>query len=203
MNYIKLKPLSKHTVEVVNKKIATYKIKNSNFKLFIDKISALGEVFIIGGFIRDICLHRKPKDIDIIIDTSIEKLKKVIENYDTETNSQNGFKVHFDNISVDVWTLDSHFEKYNNPKFKKNLYSISKSTILNINSAVINLSRNKIYDRYYNSGIHGQKYIIGFNAGKPSMLKKPYLEKYIQKSIRLGTSGKIKISNQISEFLQS
>jgi hypothetical protein len=69
-----------------------------------------GEVFLVGGAIRDRLQNRDPKDIDLIYTGHPDILKNVIRTLypgEYKVNSLGGYRLWLDDMWVDVWAVPS------------------------------------------------------------------------------------------------
>jgi len=128
--------------------------KNYLFRILLYEIFVYGSAYLVGGFLRDLIVNRKSRDIDIIIDLKNDQLVDIIKSSKINflINRHNGIKLLLDEIEVDMWSIE------NNWAFKNNLVklnegdklnSIAKGCFYNYDSLVINLHTKGLSLKYY------------------------------------------------------
>src|SRR5690554_2901132 len=132
------------------------------FKKFLYEIFVYGTAYIVGGFLRDIILKKESRDVDIIVDLSHELLIKIINESGVQysINRHNGIKVNFDNLQIDLWSIENNWA-FKNKLVKlneeKKLESIAKGCFYNYDSLVINLHTLNMNIRYYSNFYETEK----------------------------------------------
>lgn len=99
-------------------------------------------MFYVGGFVRDLWLGEKPRDVDIVLFYSFleEQFKYVTKEYLKGENSFGGLKLNIEGIEVDVWSADKTyaFTKKDSIFFPLNVISnLPKATFFNIDGMVL------------------------------------------------------------------
>lgn len=129
--------------------------KNQKFKFLLLDIFVYGCAYIVGGYFRDFLNSKKSRDIDIIVDLSHKKLIELIidSNIEYSINRHNGIKLHFENIDIDIWSIENNWA-FKNQLVKLNdndkLNSIAKGCFYNYDSLVLNLYNYNFNLQYYN-----------------------------------------------------
>ena len=110
---------------------------------------------IIGGFVRNTFLGESPRDIDIIVDISSKDLDAIITHYNPprEKNNFGSYKIHGkhdasgNNVSIDIWTLDSHapFKIFEKNGLKTGWKQLPDSAWISIDGATWLPGKNKVY----------------------------------------------------------
>lgn len=147
MNYneIKLKFKLHFSLELQN---------NLNLKFLLLDIFVFGSAYIIGGYFRDFLNFKKSRDVDILVDLPHKKLIELIIKSKVEysINRHNGIKLHFEDIDVDMWSIENNWA-FKNQLVKLNennkLNSIAKGCFYNYDSLVINLHNYNFNLQYY------------------------------------------------------
>ncbi|RXG29911.1 Poly A polymerase head domain-containing protein [Leeuwenhoekiella marinoflava DSM 3653] len=117
-------------------------------------IFVFGSAYIVGGYLRDFLNSIASRDIDIIVDLDNEKLLEIIQNSEVEytINRHKGIKLHFPNITVDMWSIENNWA-FKNELVKLNdkdkLQSIAKGCFYNYDSLVVNLHSFNMNIQYY------------------------------------------------------
>lgn len=117
---------------------------NAYIKEYINYLKKYGDVWIFGGFIRDIIKSYVENnelnfnDIDLVIDTHASH-KSIINIPNFNLNIFGGFEFHEKNfIKIDVWELNNTyaFTKY---LFQPSITNLNKTAVFNINAITMNL----------------------------------------------------------------
>jgi hypothetical protein len=136
--------------------------ENASLCNFLYEASAVDSVFIVGGFLRSVVNHEKPRDLDVIFNMSTEALQNYIEKrcLDYRRNKFGGFKVAFTNIDVDVWTSETNWafkSKVVNVGDEYILSKVAQGTFFNYDSLVFDLKTEKINVTQYNDCVRNRK----------------------------------------------
>ena len=101
--------------------------KNYLFRILLYEIFVYGSAYLVGGFLRDLIVNTKSRDIDIIIDLKNDQLVDIIKSSKINflINRHNGIKLLLDEIEVDMWSIE------NNWAFKNNLVKLNEEDKLN------------------------------------------------------------------------
>lgn len=74
---------------------------------FVKELSNITNVFIFSGVIRNYFLKKLDnRDLDLVLENIIE-IEKLISHYKFLKNSFGGYKIQFENTSIDLWFLDN------------------------------------------------------------------------------------------------
>ena len=109
------KKINNQIIGKVDDYIERNRQKNILFNDFILKISPLGEMFIVGGVIRDISINKTPNDIDLIIDTPKNNLKPLLDIYEHSLNRFGGYRFKLNKMTIDLWPMQDHWIFKKNP----------------------------------------------------------------------------------------
>ena len=127
---------------------------NPKLKFLMYDIFVFGSAYIVGGYLRDFLNSKPSRDIDIIVDLENKKLLEIIKNSKVEysINRHNGIKLHFENVEVDMWSIENNWA-FKNELVKLNekdkLQSIAKGCFYNYDSLVVNLHTFNLNIQYY------------------------------------------------------
>lgn len=163
---------------------------NDGLYNFVKNLLPQNKVYIFGGFVRDYLYHyNKFNDIDFVIDIKSEKLKEKLINLSDKAiifNQFGGYKLRFDDIKVDIWTLEDTWAikhgYYNKDELLKTVY-------LNVDAYAYNLSSKSFVDNCNLSDI--PKFIdICFEVN-------PYEELNLARSIVFSRKYNIPLSSKI------
>lgn len=121
--------------------------ENNKLVKLLKKLDNYGDVILIGGAIRDIILKKtNPRDLDLIIDTDqdLEPIMREFKNY--KKNRFGGFKLEFDDIEIDLWSIENHWA-FKNKILETKIDNLKYSTFLNFDSLWYNVTKkSKEYD---------------------------------------------------------
>lgn len=92
-----------HTVKCLNALRSSHK----EFSALAIGLEKLGEVALVGGAVRDWALHKKPRDLDLVVDTCPQLLEEFIGKQYLRRTRYGGFHLIIDGIYVDVWALST------------------------------------------------------------------------------------------------
>ncbi|MCW3124849.1 MAG: hypothetical protein JWO03_507 [Bacteroidetes bacterium] len=136
--------------------------EDSRMDFFVGKMTEYrlenrGELYFVGGFVRDFINDKPSRDIDVISNVSAEEIQKLINilHIPHKRNRHNGFKLLFDEMEMDIWSLSDNWA------FRKNLVtsdpnetrSISRGAFYNFDSPVFAYTSKKLSVEYYNKCI--------------------------------------------------
>lgn len=97
-------------IQKINAVIQKYKNQNSTFCSFWHLLIEIGNFYIIGGAIRSIHNNSNPRDIDIIVKSSIKGiLKNLGGNIKISRNYYGGYKIDCNGIMIDIWDFENHW----------------------------------------------------------------------------------------------
>jgi tRNA nucleotidyltransferase (CCA-adding enzyme) len=65
----------------ISEHILTLVKNNSAAKAVVDSLSPFGEVYVVGGAVRDSIMKKKPKDIDLVASVGEDTIQKVLNEY--------------------------------------------------------------------------------------------------------------------------
>lgn len=118
---------------------------------FIRKVERLGEVAILGGLLRDLCLETNRSfysDIDIVIDTDdYSGLESLMEEYNARKNSFGGYRLQYNRWKIDLWVLSKTWAFAEGLVPCRSFASLLDTTFFDWDAVVLNLSQSKFYTR--------------------------------------------------------
>ncbi|MEH7552844.1 hypothetical protein [Bacillus altitudinis] len=145
--------------------------KNKKISFLLRSLTDVGDVWLIGGAIKDIGLfNKKPKDYDFVLISDEDYYLPKIEGMKTLKNSFGGLKVSIDNVDFDIAQ-------------KKRADGIYSMFQLNVDFLAINIATESLISREYNEGIiSGKLKELNDNLRHPVEHKnKERIEKYCKK----------------------
>ncbi len=168
-------------------------------------IFVYGSAYIVGGYFRDFLNSKPSRDIDIIVDLDNDRLIKIIQisNVEFSINRHKGIKLHFDNIDVDMWSIENNWA-FKNQLVKLNenekLNSIAKGCFYNYGSLVINIHTLNMNIKNYSNYILDKKLDI---LQKSSVYKNlnPTTEANILRAFYLKKVNRIEFSSNTKWYL--
>lgn len=125
-----------------------------SFKDFFDSIAKKWNIIIIGGSLRDALEgNYKPRDIDIIIDDcNLYGFDDLLFKYNVhyKKNRFEGYKLFFDNVEVDIWSIFKHYA-FENKYYTQSIENIVETTFLNYDSIAFYYQEEKLYKKHYDN----------------------------------------------------
>ena len=115
----------------------------------IDFLCSNYKVIVFGGFVRDYLFKGEYnyRDVDIVVDIKSDILKTAIKKYIEKAiisvNRFNGYKIQFENVSVDLWALEDTWAIKHKFFGKEQLLD---TVYLNIDAYAYDLSTNTYID---------------------------------------------------------
>ncbi len=156
-----LKPIDDHRSfkNVFKQKFDNILSLSSGLKDFFDDAFIDGTGYVVGGFLRDIANEREPRDLDIILTITSDKINELLcsSTLDFKINRMGGAKIFLENFEIDLWSIE------NNWSFKKRLVKVNEKYIVdniasgcfyNFDSIVINIHDSMALSaKYYNNAV--------------------------------------------------
>ncbi|WPQ65898.1 hypothetical protein SIO70_13635 [Chitinophaga sancti] len=130
--------------------------ENPSLNKFIYEVSLFNNIYIVGGFLRNVINEDTPRDLDMIIGMSKGELDDVIKACftDFDENRLGGYKIKLEKIAIDVWSIDDNWafkeDLIKNIKIN-HIEKIAQGTFFNFDSLVLDLHKLKSSFKYYNS----------------------------------------------------
>lgn len=129
--------------------------QDSVLKIFIAALTSVGEIYIVGGFIRDFANERVSRDVDIITVIRADDIQLVADamRIPCKRNRHGGFKLQFSNIEVDIWSILDNwaFKMQLVTSDPEDVRSIARGTFFNFDSLVFAIISKKISVDNYNN----------------------------------------------------
>lgn len=157
--------------------------------------------FLIGGAVRAAIENRCPRDMDILLEDGnegilIEYLRACRLNY--KKNAFNGFKVSIDNFSIDIWFMRDHY-LFKNKVYKVNTRNIKRSTLINYDSLVYDMSRKKLDSKNYDRCISEE--LIDFVGNDDAVFSNPMPILSIIKLMDIKYNKKLNFSLRVKDYI--
>lgn len=175
------------------------KQRNYDFKYLLDELEKRGDIILIGGAIRDIILkNSEPRDIDIIIDTNDELrfLEKSFKKVDR--NRFGGYKIHLNEIVVDVWSIQNHWA-FREKILEKSFINIKYSTLLNYDSILLNLTKNIGCVEIFNE--MAKSFYLDFTLSERDVNKNPTKAINIVRMLIIRDEWGLKFSDNVQRYI--
>lgn len=178
---------------------------NPELKFLLYEIFVYGSAYIVGGYFRDFLNKKKSRDLDIIIDLDNERLLEIVKKSNTKysINRHNGIKFQFENIVVDMWSIENNWA-FKNELVKLNendkLNSIAKGCFYNYDSLVINLHTFNLNIQNYTEYLENEKLDILLKSPIYKILN-PTTEANILRALYLKKTQNIKFSSGTKKYL--
>lgn len=132
------------------------KLENHKFGMFINKLTEKNTAYVVGGYLRDIQIGKKSRDIDIIVDMEESELDKVVLSMtlsDCKKNRMGGYKLVLGELTIDFWSIETNWAFKNElVKFSEKyiLDRIGKGCFYNFDSLVINIKTLVLNVKFFN-----------------------------------------------------
>lgn len=115
---------------------------------FVDHLSALTEVIVLSGIIRNFFIRKTEelRDLDLVVSNCNSSVLALLEKYPHRKNSFGGYKLRVGNLDVDIWELEKTWALSNN-KINGFLFhdiSLLKTTFFNFSSAIYNYNNREL-----------------------------------------------------------
>jgi len=130
--------------------------ENSDVANLFSRLSSCGPAAIFGGAVRDWILTKSPRDIDIVLDCPTKSLE-FLNSLKATKNKFGGYLVKINNIEFDIWNLDSTWAFGKDPKFKKNLKTLTQTCFFNMDAVLFYLDTGHLKDDGFTAAIESKK----------------------------------------------
>lgn len=146
--------VEKEEIRRIEAMISSLRTSDRNIDSLLTALESTGDLIIIGGAIRS-ALQKdyKLRDVDLIFKSSKKcNLDSIIQqkNISYKKNRFNGYKIFFNNLSFDLWTMEDHWG-FKKKFYEKNVKNIQQTTLLNYDSLVYDYSNKVLYNDNYRS----------------------------------------------------
>ena len=204
---MKINPITNVVVfkKKFNSVFNSIKTENPLFEEFIESVIKKNyNIYIIGGFLRDVANDKISRDVDIMVSLPYVELDALIKEklIVFQQNRLKGYKLKFNTITVDCWSEDNNwaFEKKLIKRNDKYLDSIANGTFFNFDSIVLHLNTLKLHTKNYNHCIKEGKLDI-LKKNKTYKNSNPTSEANIIKAIYLAKNFDLKFSPELQEYI--
>lgn len=147
-----MKMMMHKDIEHILEMISYQKSRDISFGQFFDKLASQWNLIIIGGSLRDaLNQNYNPRDIDIILngnDMVQFELMLSQNSISFKKNRFDGYKLKFNHVEVDVWSINRHFA-FGHNYYSESIENIVETTFLNYDSIAFDYNKKKLYKDYY------------------------------------------------------
>lgn len=176
---------------------------------FINKLSKVTELYVFGGLIRDFIISKeyygirnpeiKYKDVDIVLSTTNDDTRKLLDKFIIRENSFGGFKLKINNTRYDIWSLESTWGLKNYPQIPFDERKTLINTSFFNNTAILYSinDRKFIYDELFSKFYYDMILDIVFEVN-------PYPELCIIKAMEYSSCYKkfnLRISGRLRDYI--
>lgn len=185
----------------LNQYVETLRGKDKEFDKFFSLIEKESETFyILGGLLRNLYFEEKNNIRDIDIITKNLNLKN-LEKFKHKKNRFGSYKFIFNFIDIDLWDFKDNWGYKNNIiKNQGTLKEISKGTLFNIDSLVMDYKRQIIEKRLFEQIKRSKR--IDFTIRNKRMIKaNPCPEINILRILINSEKYKLKISKEVKKYI--
>ncbi len=185
--------------EEIDKKLNYLKEKSKNFSIFLTCIDSFNPI-IIGGFIRDVINNNQTRDIDIILNTTIEEIDKIVKqnNLKYTKNSFGGYKIFIGDIVIDLWTMDNHY-LFKNGTYEKDIENLKETTFINYDSLIYDLKNRNLNIDNYVEFLNSRT--ISFVGCEEAILNNPQIYLSITKIFKICYYEHADISEEVKDYI--
>lgn len=186
----------------MEKMLSEYLTKHNPAKVLFDELKGLGNVYLIGGVLREVRDNggiQSLRDIDIVLDTIKEKeYREVLKMYAPTLNRFGGYKVVFKDLIIDIWLLRQTWA-YSADIIKCNIEDYSKmlpqTVFLNMDSIVYDMKNKKWYDEEYIKAMETKVLDVVLE-------KNPFVELNIVRSFVIKKKYKMDFSDKLKALIK-
>ena len=172
-------------------------LNSVKFEDFYSNALNMGDLFMVGGAIRDFALNETPRDFDLILNCNPHTLKDFLHEYEYRNNRFGGYKLQIDNIEIDIWSINSHWA------FKKNILectyeNISKGAFFNFDAITLNL-----VDFWLDADVFIKSYesrTLDINLHQDYVNLNPDPEKNIERAYKLRDTMGFALSDRLIDY---
>lgn len=172
---------------------------NNEVFLFLEILSSITDVFIFSGVIRNFVINKKYsiRDLDIVLNNNKEEVDFFLKVFNYTKNSFGGYKVHINDLKIDIWFIDDTWAIKNN-KVKSpllfNSYNLPNTAFFNFSSIIFNFN-NKSF-------ISSQNFINFINKREIDLVleENPYPELCIVNTLYYKKRFNLEISERLKEY---
>ena len=108
---------------------------------FLDRLSQAVEVYLFGGFIRDLALcgrRHYRSDIDLVMDGPCSNVISLLSEHPVNKNRYGGFRLQVNKWSLDVWQATDTWAVRQGLVPYEGIGSLTKTTVLNWDAILMN-----------------------------------------------------------------
>jgi len=173
---------------------------------FIKQTRRHTETYIIGGTIRNIHFNEQVRDVDMMLTESIEGNEKIKANLPPkhEINRMGGYKLFFEKVVMDIWSLDKNWANTSNVVKEKQILTkvIAQGTFLNFDSLVYALNSRALHVDNFNKCVISNKLDIVVHA-RDYIFSNPMSAAIVLRTIYLQKKYGFKVSNVLNSYICS
>ncbi|MEK3883688.1 hypothetical protein [Paenibacillus sp. PL2-23] len=174
--------------------------EQENIDNFFSNLERYGDIILIGGSIRDIALNgKKPRDIDIIVDTDKESLDDAFVGIQHVRNRFGGYKAVYMEQEFDIWTLANNWA-FKSKILDAKVENIPQGCFYNLDSAYFNVTTGKGYADYFESAIYGRR--LDIMLEDQYVPSNPFPEVNVIRAIVLRKQYDVSYSNRVRSYIK-
>ncbi|RIU93442.1 hypothetical protein [Oceanobacillus picturae] len=163
-----------------------------------DNLSEYGDLILVGGAVRDFAYQRKPRDLDIIVDSDFESFDNALKNFTYKKNRFDGYKVLINDLELDIWSIQNNWA-FREKILKPNVKNIPQGAFYNFDSISINLNTGDVYADDFIKSIRERKLDITLNEDYISLNPSP--EVNIVRAFVIKKYWGLNFSNKVSYYI--
>lgn len=186
----------------VKENLNKYRAANPFLSRIMDTISEVGDIYIVGGYIRNVYFGGRVRDIDMMVDIDGHMLRSIVQNSGClyTYNRHGGMKLYVDSVVADIWTIDDNWAFKSNSVILRDdskLNSIAQGCFYNYDSLVYRLVDNRYNFKYFEEFLNTKVLDIlkdaNYQARNPMLEANILRAFYIKENYDISFSDRVKI----------
>jgi hypothetical protein len=133
--------MDEHNTELLIKVIGKFnelKDKSQDIRYLLSSLQQISDnhIGIFGGAARDWWLDKTPKDVDLVVYVSTEKLHELLKNFSSKKNAFDGNVITIDDVIFDIWALEDTYA-FKTKQYEQCWYNLVQSVPFNTDAVVV------------------------------------------------------------------
>lgn len=191
-------------ISAVKKSLSSYRAANPLLSQIMERLELSGDIYIVGGYIRNVCLGGKVRDIDLMVDMDSAKLHNIVKDSGSlyTYNRHGGMKLYTDSVVADIWTMNENWAfKTNSVSLRDDakLNSIAQGCFYNFDSLVVRLRDYRYNFKYFEEFLNTRKLDILKDANYQA--RNPMLEANILRAFYIKKEYGITFSDRVNKYI--
>lgn len=158
----------------------------------LDRLCRLGDVGLMGGAPRDWALGFTPRDLDLVVDASENRIARCLGSTAVERTSLGGFRLRLPTVSIDLWPMHRTWALTAGAAVTC-LAELSGTTFLNAESLLLDVRRGTVHHRGFDALLLGQLHLV--------LAPNPSPAHAVARTLRLVQRTRAKLSRQLERYV--